>query len=154
MNEIGGHVGLQNELHIQTTQSLPNHSSHEIKTMSSLKPWFFLVTSEAGLRPVVRFLMDLQSFFRHYKFLQPNTFAHAHPFLSVAQSVERLLFWRPEFDLRWGRNFPTSCRGEFRGLGGGFGKPPGCPKKNNFFFALKIRKRNKACTIHCTGDPR
>ena len=63
MNEIGGHVGLQNELHIQTTQSLPNHSSHEIKTMSSLKPWFFLVTSEAGLRPVVRFLMDLQSFF-------------------------------------------------------------------------------------------
>ena len=46
-----------------------------------------------------------------------------------------------------------ACAGaDLGGFGGGRENPPGCPKKN-FFFALKIRKRNKARAIHCTVTP-
>ena len=34
------------------------------------------------------------------------------------------------------------------GFGGWDPPPPGV--QNFFFFALKIRKRNKACAVHCT----
>ena len=39
------------------------------------------------------------------------------------------------------------CRGGFRGV---WEPPPPGVRKKIIFFALKIRKRNKACTIYCT----
>ena len=68
----------------------------------------------------------------------------------VLKSTEAWKVWHLSFYVIF------TYRGGFR-EGGGLGgretppPPPRCLKKN--FFALKIRKRNKACTIHCTVTP-